>query len=125
MKKPPEQFRLNAEMNLRLKMSPLLVSDASFGMNGFFVVPYKMEILRVVASNEEGWEHVSVSLRHRCPTWEEMCYIKNLFWEEDVAVVQFHPKKSDYINHHQFCLHMWKQIGVNWVSPPKDLVGPS
>lgn len=125
MKNPPEQFRVTAESNLRLKLHPRLVSNASFGMNGFFVIPYKMEILRIMVSDGEGWEHVSVSLRHRCPTWEEMCYIKDLFWNEDEAVVQFHPKKSEYVNHHPSCLHLWKQVGVEWTTPPKIFVGPS
>jgi hypothetical protein len=37
--------------------------------NGAFRVPGG---LRVIASDGEGWDHVSVSLPDRCPTWEEM-----------------------------------------------------
>ncbi len=125
MKSPPEQFRLTAEMNARVKANPDLVSDSSFGLNGFFVVPFNREILRMVVSDQEGWEHVSVSLRHRCPTWEEMCFAKKLFWGEDETVVQYHPKKSEYVNCHPFCLHLWKQTGVEWAIPPKAMVGPS
>ena len=71
-----------------------------------------------------GWEHVSVSTDSRCPTWEEMCHIKNKFWEETETVVQFHPKKSDYKNVHPFCLHLWKKKGEDMELPPEILVAP-
>ncbi len=125
MKPPPEQFRLTLEMNVRMRLPSHLESDASYGMNGMFIIPLRMEILRVVVSDQAGWEHVSVSLKHRTPTWDEMCYIKDLFWEDEVAVVQFHPKKSDYVNYHPHCLHPWKQTGADWDTPPKIFVGPS
>ena len=35
--------------------------------------------LRVLFSDGLGWDHVSVSLADRCPTWAEMCFIKDLF----------------------------------------------
>lgn len=56
------------------------------------------------------WEHVSISLIgfHQCPTWDQMCFIKNLFWEEEETVVQFHPPKSEHVNNHPYCLHLWK-----------------
>jgi hypothetical protein len=68
-----------------------------------------------------GWEHVSVS-GWRCPNWEEMCYVKDLFWYEEELVVQFHPPKSRYINCHPTCLHLWARKDVP--QPPSDLVGP-
>lgn len=80
--------------------------------------------LRVMAApTDQEWQHVSVSLAHRCPTWEEMCFIKNLFWDETETVVQFHPPKSDYINNAQFCLHLWKWNGGEMPRPPFILVG--
>ncbi|MCR4532718.1 hypothetical protein NUV62_17465 [Acinetobacter venetianus] len=70
-----------------------------------------------------GWEHVSVSLPARCPTWEEMCFIKSLFWGEDDCVIQYHPPKSDYVNNHQYCLHMWRPIEQSLPTPPSFMVG--
>lgn len=80
---------------------------------GYFEIPTGAGALRVVSSGgvhdeSEGWEHVSISLAHRCPRWEEMCRIKNLFWSVDECVVQFHPPERDYINRHPFVLHLWK-----------------
>jgi hypothetical protein len=77
----------------------------------------------VVGTHEEEdpdhvWEHVSVTLKkkegkkekpvNRSPTWEEMCFIKDLLWGEDEEVIQYHPAKSDYVNFHDHCLHLWK-----------------
>jgi len=56
-------------------------------------------------------EHVSVSLARRCPTWDEMSMIKDIFWEDEEEVIQFHPKKSENINLHPYCLHMWRKPG--------------
>lgn len=74
----------------------------SFGV--FFITrPPMSDILRAIVSDgdykaaglpkEFAWEHVSVSLAHRCPSWEEMCFVKSLFWKEEETVIQFHPKK--------------------------------
>jgi len=76
--------------------------------------------LRVISSGTDenyGWEHVSVSTKNRCPTWDEMVYIKDLFWREDETVIQFHPKKSNYKNVMPFCLHLWKKIDHNFDPP--------
>ena len=66
---------------------------------------------------------MSVSNQVRCPTWGEMCQVKELFWRDDETVVQFHPAKSEYVNDHSYCLHLWKQTGVDFVLPPSILVG--
>jgi hypothetical protein len=83
--------------------------------------------LRVIATDGEGhapiWEHVSVSLPNRCPNWEEMSYIKGLFWAENETVVQFHPRKDQYVNKHPHCLHLWRQPGVELTLPPMEYVG--
>lgn len=76
------------------------------------------------ATGEEGhWEHVSVSLADRCPTWAEMCKVKDLFWGPEECVVQFHPSASDYVNQHPFCLHLWKWRRGAFPQPPSICVG--
>ena len=70
------------------------------------------------------WEHVSVSTRTRCPTWPEMEMVKRGFWKPEETVIQFHPAKSEYINYHEFCLHLWRPIGIDIPLPPKIFVGP-
>lgn len=121
--RPPNEFRLTDDQARRLKLPVELASTDGFGMNGMFLVPCGREMLRCVVSDGEGWEHVSVSTRTRCPTWEEMCFIKNLFWNEDECTIQYHPAKEDYVNNHPFCLHIFKPIGIEFPKPPSTLVG--
>lgn len=69
-------------------------------------------------SNENGWEHVSVSFPGRCPTWDEMCIAKDVFWREDEACIQVHPERSVYINIHNYCLHIWRPKDGKLILPP-------
>ena len=98
-------------------------SDASYGNNGLFVIIRHPDTLNVIASDGMGWEHVSITIKDRTPTWDEMSYIKNLFWNEDETVIQYHPKKSEYVNQHPYCLHLWKKADKDYELPPKGLIG--
>lgn len=94
--------------------------------NGAFKVYVGGRSFEVIVSNGGGWEHVSVIpcnlKRKTCPTWEEMCQIKDLFFEEDECVVEYHPPKADYVNDHPYCLHLWRPIGQEVPRPPKIFV---
>jgi hypothetical protein len=78
-----------------------------------------------VCRDSMWWEHVSVSLANRTPTWEEMCWVKDLFWSDDEVVVQYHPAKRDYVNCHPHCLHLWRPTRHKdkLPLPPPILVG--
>jgi len=92
--------------------------------NGYFVVQLNHgQKFMVIASNGMGWEHVSVSRKDRCPTWAEMCQIKDLFWDDADCVVQYHPPHSEYVNNHPYCLHMWRPTGVALPIPDSIMVG--
>jgi hypothetical protein len=94
------------------------------GYNGFFLyrVPNDTAFLRVVASSGDGWDHVSVSLEHRCPTWAEMDWVKRLFFKDNEVAFQLHPKPSDHINIHPYTLHLWRPLNRNIPLPPAHLV---
>lgn len=84
--------------------------------------------LKIIASpgnaNESiPWEHVSVSTRKRCPNWQEMCFVKFLFWDREEAVMQLHPPESQYVNNHRFCLHLWRPTHCEIPLPPAIAVG--
>jgi len=57
-----------------------------------------------------GWEHVSIMpLDHRrMPSWDDMCKLKEIFFEDEEEVIQIHPKKSEYVNIVDNCLHLWR-----------------
>lgn len=116
--KVPEKYRVK---------SGSFGSDNSFGCNGLFELrTNKFPIqFRVVCSDKMDWEHVSVSTHKRTPTWEEMCWIKSQFWEDEDFVMQIHPPKSEWINNHKYCLHLFRKNGTNdfCEKPPSILVG--
>jgi hypothetical protein len=103
-----------------------MASDARFGHYGMFELPNPHspgEPLKVLSSDGMGWEHVSVSLPTRCPTWEEMHHVKHLFWRNDEAAMELHPPESEYINNHPYCLHLWRPCDQTIPLPPSILVG--
>lgn len=108
----------------RVKHGPMRTTRAD-GNNGLFAIPLRKVNSIVVASDGEGWEHVSVSLPgiERCPTWEEMCMVKELFWSPDACVMQLHPPETEHVNNHLYCLHLWRPIGVEIPMPPSIMVG--
>lgn len=93
--------------------------------NGLFVIAKNGNLYICVISDGLGWEHVSVSLnRRRTPTWEEMCWIKNLFFKESETVIQYHPAKENYVNCHPYCLHLWRPLKAQMPCPDSLMVGP-
>lgn len=116
---------MRPEPNLRVeplrRVHPAL--GASEGNWGYF----ERGPLRIISSGppepgEPPWEHVSVSCEDRCPTWQEMKSVKELFWSDDETVLQFHPKKSAYVNAHPYVLHLWRKVGIDIELPPTFLI---
>jgi hypothetical protein len=102
----------------------LMGSDNSYGNNGAFQFSYKSYDFHAVASDGMGWEHVSVTIKaNHTPSWEQMCFVKSLFWDDEDTVIQFHPKKSDYVNNHNYCLHLWRSTETEVKTPPTIMVG--
>lgn len=108
------------------KYRDLKWSTPADGANGLFFVPSPKDHfkkLKVIVSDGAGWDHVSVSLPTRTPTWEEMCHVKDLFFELNETVVQFHPSIEEYVNNHPHCLHLWRSQTEAHELPPSILTG--
>jgi len=103
-------------------------SDPVDGPMGAFLIkgpgpkPCAIRILSSGVDLQNGWEHVSVSLAYRAPNWTEMAFVKDLFWEPEECVLQFHPPRSLYINAHPFCLHLWRPLNFSVPLPPPELL---
>lgn len=108
-------------------------SNDRFGNNGAFRIPRpNSRTLFIIASDGLGWEHVSIHVEIRIsakesksatPLWDEMCYVKSLFWDGEDVVMQLHPRESEYVNMHPNTLHLWKPIGIEIPTPPSIMVG--
>lgn len=121
-------MRVNPTKNIerhRITSGPM-ASPASYGPNGAFQIPGPdgRALLCVIASDGDGWEHVSVSLRARCPTWEEMDFVKRIFWRDDETVMQLHVPRDRHVNYHEHCLHLWRPTGAEIPLPNPIMVGP-
>ena len=108
---------------------PFVPDDAT---GGFFLIPHpelRNYYFSAIANCGGDWEHVCVTVYpHRARPdrsciWEEMCFIKSLFWEDEQTVMQLHPMKSEYINNHPHCLHLWRPVKGIIPTPPSILIG--
>lgn len=98
---------------------------------GFFIIPTSVTStappLRCLASSPadgiSDFDHVSVSFPHRTPTWDEMCKVKDLFFDPEDCVVQYHPAAAEYVNMHKFCLHLWRWSKGEFPKPNKWEIG--
>jgi len=110
-----------------------LASEPSDGVNGAFMVPGPGGVLLgcIVSDGTrwedcglpgKRWEHVSVSLQSRTPTWQEMDFVKRLFWDDRETVIQLHVPRQKHINLHDNCLHLWRPVGHTIPLPPKQCV---
>lgn len=79
----------------------------------------------VIWSCSAGWEHVSVCpfAKRITPEWSDMCKVRDIFWNDDEAVIQIHPPKDQYVNNMPNCLHLWRCTYKDMVLPPSVLVG--
>lgn len=106
-----------------------LASSDSDGNNGAFYLDARISSRSIwcIASDGEGWEHVSVSVRQggkvRTPVWEEMSYVKSVFWDDEDVCMQLHPARSNWVNNHENVLHIWRPIGVDIPLPDSMMVG--
>lgn len=113
----------------RVHLPGLPVTDASWGFNGAFrfSAPHEVRPVLAIACDQGGWQHVAVSFgpkATRCPSWEVMRYVKDLFWEPGETVIQIHPPASDSVRFHPKCLHLWRCTdGREQPLPPEIPVG--
>lgn len=109
-----------------IKKTPNLFIEAETkndGMGGKYYDKHTGKWLNFIFSYQMGWEHLSVSMPSRTPTWDQMCIMKDIFWNKNEACVEYHPREEDYVNNHKHCLHIWRPTHEPLPTPPSILVG--
>ena len=109
-----------------IKKTPNLFIEAEAandGMGGHYYDSISGRSLNFIFSYQLGWEHLSVSMPNRTPTWDMMCRMKDIFWNKDEVCVEYHPREEDYVNNHKHCLHIWRPTNEKLPIPPSILVG--
>lgn len=89
---------------------------------GAFIISHKGVRFMVQASMGLDWDHVSVSTARRCPTWEEMEWIKRKFFKPEETAFQLHVAESEHINIHPWTLHLWRPQLERIPLPPNLMV---
>lgn len=124
-----EKGRLPGADNFRGRPAGQFVLKSPYGSYLFVIAcdADPMEWLQDIGPGQT-FDHVSVSVNtsglphKRTPTWEEMNWVKDIFFEPEELVIQYHPPKSQYVNNHEHVLHLWKIVGFEIPLPPKQCV---
>lgn len=69
---------------------------------------YQNGLLRIIVSIDGGDRHLSISHRDRYPTWDEILEARNWYFPEEMEVVMVLARKSEYVNIHKNCFHLWQ-----------------
>lgn len=77
------------------------------------------------AADESPWYHVSYSRSDRVPDHDDTCLVRRVFFKPEALVLAVFPPTDEYVNHHQFCLHLWQRIGGARVVPDLRVPGGS
>jgi hypothetical protein len=115
-------LRLLSQYRHRDKRLEYAYGDPHDPAGGIFMVHMMTADLAVVATARDGWDHVSVSTKTKCPNWAQMEHIKRLFFKDTEAAMQLHVPVADHINIHPHTLHLWRPWDVPIPLPPKDMV---
>lgn len=63
-----------------------------------------------IEADGNRWIHVSVSHKRRMPRWQELALLKDWLIGEERNVVQVMPRRSQWVNLHENCLHMFAPV---------------
>lgn len=61
----------------------------------------------IYAKEADRW-HLSISHPTRLPTYDEVKQARYDFLPDDVYMAMIFPPKSEFVNVHPFCLHLWE-----------------
>lgn len=94
---------------------------------GKFLIPMNSVVYQIWASDQAGWDHVSISVitrqkgveRCRIANYQELEQIRALFFEKEEPVIEIHPEKKNYVNNVEYVLHLWKPNRETLPLPPQ------
>lgn len=73
----------------------------------------KLAVIGSISVEADGkpWLHLSLSHPKRMPTYDDLVYLKKHWAGEDRKCIMVMPPKSEHVNIHPFCLHLWCCLG--------------
>lgn len=93
------------------------VKDASqhkIGQEGVYYWRFNGTQFAVIITKDDGvnW-HMSISHPNRYPTYEELKEARYKFCPDEVEMAQIFPPKSEFVNVHPNCFHLWQIPKIN------------
>lgn len=64
------------------------------------------------------WRHLSVSRRSRTPSHDDMVEAARAFLDPEKVTLNIFPPRSEWVNVHNHCLHLWQPLDFNPVPDP-------
>lgn len=64
--------------------------------------------LSVIVSVDDGSLHASIAHPDRYPTWAEILSVRNWIFPAEMEVVMVLARRSEYVNLHPNCFHLWQ-----------------
>jgi hypothetical protein len=64
--------------------------------------------LSVILSIDGGHRHLSIASPARYPSWDEILRVRNWYFPEEMEVVMVLARRSEYVNLHPTCFHLWE-----------------
>ena len=111
----------NSKLTIKTQLQ---TEDGDVQIRAYYNDPVSRKRYWCKFTKAQGWEHVTVAgVNHKVPDWDIMCKVKDIFWNEEECCIEYHPRKSQYINNNEYCLHIWRPLGVELPEPPTILLG--
>lgn len=79
---------------------------------------YKFGRCQVIISIENGYLHLSISTPDALPSYAELKAARYVFCPDEIYMAEIFPPKSEFINVHPYCRHLW-QIDIDKSNYPK------
>lgn len=118
-----EEIIKNTKLNVRTNFIEL-EPELTVQIRAYYTDPVTRKQYWCKFTRAKGWEHLCVSgNNNKVPSWDVMCATKDIFWEDEECCIEYHPRKSQYVNNHEGCLHIWKPIDVELPEPDPFLLG--
>lgn len=93
-------------------------------------IPRKKGYYNISIIQTNDWKRIQVSLLNWWhqqlkvfPTWDEMCAIKDIFFNDDEAIIEIHPSDEYKIYEKDYTIDLWKPLNKELPLPNPDLVG--
>lgn len=77
---------------------------------------YVMGRCDVIVTIDDGRWHLSISIPHCSPSYNEIKTARYMFIPDDVTMAQIFPPRAEFVNLHPFCHHLW-EIKTDELSP--------